>query len=108
MAGVIAHCEYCHQDIMVDSKNVRIRQCLDNERMLTAVFRCTICHGPIVNPLNWMARNLLSEVGVETDYWNLPDELYEAKNGPAFTLDDVNAFKDILLNNDCLAELCGA
>jgi len=60
------------------------------------VFECPMCHTPIQKPADDRVIQLLISGGVKAIVWELPSEVLEAHEGPAFTKDDLLDFHLLL------------
>jgi hypothetical protein len=66
-------------------------------------FQCPGCQVAIVKPAEGHVIDLLASAGVRLSVFELPAELEEPHNGPAFTHDDLLAFHDRLEQDDWFA-----
>jgi hypothetical protein len=60
------------------------------------VFGCPLCHAPIQKPADDRVIQLLISGGVRAMVWELPGEVLETHDGPAFTKDDLLDFHLLL------------
>jgi len=102
MPSIRVTCETCG-DIDLATDGVVARSCLDDDRNVYR-FRCPCCDLVTVKSTQLRVVELLEANGVPVEYWELPKELYERRNGPSLTHDDVISFHTAM----CDDELVGA
>ncbi|HVL33003.1 MAG TPA: hypothetical protein VM600_05415 [Actinomycetota bacterium] len=66
--------------------------CEDYSPATFYTFPCPMCEETVQKPAEERVVELLIAEGVRPTSWNLPAELREAHDGPAFTIDDVLDF----------------
>jgi hypothetical protein len=59
----------------------------------------------VVKPAEARIVDLLVASGVRLETWSLPEELFEAKDGPPICHDDLIDFHQLLQNDDWLDDL---
>lgn len=107
MASIRVTCDSCG-DIDLASNEVTARSCLDDDRNEYR-FHCPKCELVTVKRTDFRVVKLLEANGVPVEYWALPKELHERRQGPSLTHDDVinfhTAMRDDNELDEALAEL---
>ncbi len=98
-----ATCEECG-DVELHVDDVTVRVCIDDDAG-SYVFRCPGCDRSVVKDAEPRVVELLVASGVEVTAWSMPAELFEARQGPAFTHDDLLDFHELLEGDDWQREL---
>jgi hypothetical protein len=68
-------------------------------------FQCPMCIERVQKPADDRVVQLLISGGVKASVWELPEEMAEAKDGPALTLDDLLDFHLLLEQPDWFERL---
>lgn len=78
-----------------------IRICLDSLTKLkyNYCFVCPKCKGKVAKPTTRHKANLLRDLGVNVQFWQLPAELAETHSGAPITADDILDFH-LLMDED--------
>ena len=87
VATIRASCPSCG-DVELTSKDVTVQVCATNNQGSYA-FRCPDCRFAVSKLAEQRIVDLLVSSGVRLSVWNMPAELDEPKEGPAFTHDDL-------------------
>ena len=103
MATVRATCADCG-DIEVDSANVKVRLCSDDNRA-SYVLRCPRCTMAVAKAAESRVVQVLVAAGSPLTTWRLPSELTEAHVGPPLTHDELLAFHQLLESDDWFARV---
>ncbi|MCU4184670.1 hypothetical protein K6U06_09890 [Acidiferrimicrobium sp. IK] len=90
MATVRANCAECG-DVEMSIRQVQVEVC-DSTDVSTYSFLCPKCRLRVSKPATAHVVQTLVAAGVEVVYWELPAEMWEQKDGPAITHDDLLAF----------------
>ena len=94
MTTIKATCPGCGE-VELTPDDIELRVCTHAPASYY-VFECPMCHTPIQKPADDRVIQLLISGGVKAIVWELPSEVLEAHEGPAFTKDDLLDFHLLL------------
>lgn len=92
---VKATCNLGCGDVTLTTADVVVRICTDTGEGEYR-FKCPKCNKLVVKNASPPILNLLEESGVKKEEWQLPQELFELREGPVITLDDIIDFHEEL------------
>lgn len=108
MATIKATCPECG-DVKLRSRDLTVRVCAETDAG-TYTFACPRCRGRVARDATPRILSLLVSAGVRTEVWHQPAELFEHREGPPISADDVLDFHLVLGRDgwfDRLAESVG-
>ncbi len=103
MTTIRANCPACG-DVQLRASDLVVRVCSDDESG-SYTFRCPTCTVAVAKGASKRIVDLLVSSGVRMEVWRLPDELTEARTGPALSPDDLLDFHQMLEGDDWFSDL---
>ncbi len=103
MAKILVTCSSCNEDIPLAPEQVCSRICTNNGQAEYR-FTCTSCDVIVLKSTTSRMVETLEAAGVEVEMWNLPAELFEHRQGPTLTHEDLLDFHIQLSDDTEVAE----
>lgn|ERR1700745_1379645 len=100
-----ATCSACNADVKLDSSQVLLRICVDNNQG-SYCFRCPECKLQITKPASDYIVGILKQAEIQVENWALPLELSEPHPiGDPIELDDVLTMHELLESDNWFDQL---
>ena len=91
MAKILVTCSSCDEDIPLAPRQVVARICTNNGEA-DYRFTCSECDAIVLKSTTARMIETLETAGVEVELWCLPAELFEHRQGPSLTHEDLLDF----------------
>ena len=88
MTAVLVPCHHCNNNVQIDSRQITVQVCKDDQALTHYDFTCPACGQQQANPGSTSSINALINADCPVKYWSK----LEQHPRPAFTWDDLLDF----------------